>query len=180
MTSSHSLEHSWQTILTRLTTEVAALPDAERRWLEVQIDRIERLQGRMHDFFLSVGGSELCRDCLGACCARGLHHVTLANLLTFLLRNDPVPQPDFSSTCPLLGPGGCLWPVQRRPFNCVTFLCEVVEERLDEAQREEFYRLEKELRALYLECDRRYAGSSLRGIWIAADRLASRNFLDRR
>jgi len=169
----------WQTLLAQLAAEVAALPEPERCWLEARVADIERLQGRMHDFFLRVGGAEVCRDCNGACCAKGLHHLTLANLLTFLLRGETPPAPDFSNTCPLLGECGCLWPAERRPFNCVTFLCEAGEETLTADSREEFYRLERALRATYLECDHRYAGSSLRGIWIAAARLAGRNFLDR-
>ena len=36
----------------------------------------------------------------------------------------------------------CLLPVAQRPFNCITFICEAVENRLSEEQTEEFYAIE--------------------------------------
>lgn len=174
------LQREWQSILSRLETEVAELPAGERTWLERQVGQIESVQAELNALFGLAEGEDICRDCRGACCAKGLNHLTLANLLTYLLRGESLPTPDFSSTCPLLGPSGCLWTAERRPFNCVTFLCDSIEERLSEDRVEQFYALEKKLRELYNACDLRYAGSSLRGIWIALDRLGSGNFLKRR
>jgi len=174
------LQREWQAILTRLEAEVAEMPAEERAWLEGRVGQIESLQAELHVFFCRAAGEEICRDCLGACCAKGLNHLTLANLMTYLLRGEALPVPDFSATCPLLGPRGCLWSAERRPFNCVTFLCESIEDRLSEAEVKQFYQLEKQLRELYQDFDRRYAGSSLRGIWIALERLGSKPFLARR
>ncbi|TYO98504.1 hypothetical protein EDC39_106104 [Geothermobacter ehrlichii] len=168
--TAHQRHHDWHVILSRLVDDLAALPDTERTWLWQRVGRIEMLQRQLHALFLLAEGEGICRDCRGACCARGLHHLTLPNLLSYLLRSETPPQPDFTATCPLLGVDGCLWPPQRRPFNCVTFLCEAVEERLDEAQRRRFYALERELRACYQEVADRYAGAGLRGIWIAVQR----------
>jgi hypothetical protein len=60
----------------------------------------------------------------------------------------------------------------------VTFLCEEVEDRLDSSSRESFYHHERQLRRLYAEFDRRYAGSGLCGIFIRAESLAGRPFLE--
>jgi hypothetical protein len=60
----------------------------------------------------------------------------------------------------------------------VTLLCEEVEERLDPSSREAFYRHERQLRHLYAEFDRRYAGSGLCGIFIRGESLAGRPFLE--
>jgi len=60
----------------------------------------------------------------------------------------------------------------------VTFLCEAVEDRLDPSSREAFYQHERQLRRLYAEFDRRYAGSGLCGIFIRAESLAGRPFLE--
>jgi hypothetical protein len=55
----------------------------------------------------------------------------------------------------------------------------VVEDALDEVGRADFYRLEAQLRQDYEAFDRRYAGSSLRGLLIRAERLGDRPFLAR-
>ncbi|BCR06489.1 hypothetical protein DESUT3_35580 [Desulfuromonas versatilis] len=179
MENQQQLQNLWQQSLARLRREVEALSPAEREWIAGRLTEIAQLQRQLHAFFEKAGGDELCRLCRGACCERGTHHLTLANLLDFLLAGEAVPDPDFSSTCPFLGPAGCRLEVGRRPFNCVTFICEQVEERLAPAERDTFYRLEKRLRALYLAFDKRYAGSSLRGFLIRAERLGERAFLDR-
>lgn len=169
----------WRFILDALSREVAMLSSSEREWLQGRLGRIDSLQERMHALFLEAGGSGICRDCGGYCCDRGKNHLTLANLLPFLLEGGSPPEPDFSRSCPYCGAVGCLYEAGRRPFNCVTFLCDRVEEPLSPSARSDFYALERELRQIYLELDGRYAGSSLRGIFIRAPRLQGRSFLAR-
>ncbi len=162
----------WGRIVETVKTEVAALPLGEKEWMSKMLVRIGEVQQKMHALFASAGGLRLCRSCLGECCGCGKNHLTLANLLTFLLPGEEPPSPDFSRTCPYLGDEGCLFDAARRPYNCVSFLCEPVEGRLSPEERESFYLLERELRSLYLQFDGRYAGSSLRGIFIRAERLS--------
>lgn len=169
----------WQTMIGRLPGEVAGLSPGERQWLLPRLERIAALQEKIHAFFLEAGGADLCSSCNGECCDRGKNHLTLANILPFFLEGRTPPEPDFSRPCPALGDQGCLYGPGRRPFNCVTFLCEQVEDRLDASTREAFYAAERELRQVYLEMDGRYAGSSMRGIFIRAPRLEGRPFLGR-
>lgn len=166
----------WRRLVAALYGELAALPAAERAWLVDRLAEVARLQEQLHAFFLQADGLRLCRDCRGDCCDRGKHHLTLVNLLGCLL-DGAVPEADFRRPCPFLGAGGCLLPPPRRPFNCVTFICDGVEEGLGSTGREAFYALERQLRALYLVFDRRYAGSSLRGILIRGARLGGRPLL---
>jgi hypothetical protein len=161
----------WRRILDGLAAEVAGLNPEERAWLAPRLERIGCLQEELHALFLRAEGPRLCRDCRGSCCDRGRHHTTLVNLLGCLLAGRRPPKPDFGRPCPFLGPAGCLLEPARRPFNCVTFICEGIEERLGPAGRETFYARERELRGVYEEFDRRYAGSSLRGVLIRAERL---------
>ncbi len=169
----------WARIVALVTQEVATLPDSERQWISQKLSRIAALQSAMHALFEAADGASLCRSCLGQCCGCGTNHLTLANLLAFVAAGEEPPAPDFTRTCPWLGDEGCLLEVARRPYNCVSFLCEPIEDRLAPATRDDFYRLEKELRALYLQFDARYAGSSLRGIFIRAERLGGAPFLSR-
>ena len=168
----------WRQLVDRLEAEYARLAPAERGWLADRLAQVADCQERLHAFFLQAGGAQLCRDCAGDCCGCGKNHLTLVNLLGYLAAGEALPEPEFSRTCPFLTDSGCRHEVGRRPFNCVTFLCEKVEGRLEPASREAFYRRERQLRRLYAEFDRRYAGSSLRGIFIRSESLAGRPFLD--
>lgn len=169
----------WQNSLSRIRREFIALPAPERDWIERNLQGIQVLQRQLHTFFQTADGARHCTVCGGACCEKGRNHLTLVNLLGYLAASEEPPPPDFTATCPFLAPSGCRLDVPRRPFNCITFNCEVVEVALNEAGRADFYRLEAQLRQAYEAFDRRFAGSSLRGLLIRAERLADRPFLVR-
>jgi hypothetical protein len=169
----------WQQIVSQVTAELATLPDAERRWLEQQLQLVAELQCRIHALFGLASGEELCRDCGGECCGHGSFHFNLANLLGYLVRDVPLPTPDFTASCPYFGGEGCQMPPALRPFNCVTFICEAIEDRLDADQQGQFYTLERQLHQAYLAFDDRYQGSSLRGLLQDGTRLAGKAFLQR-
>ncbi len=171
--------HLWQRCMARVSDEIKQLPDNERHWLVEHLEQVQQLQRRIHGFFEQADGASRCLACNGACCEKGRHHLTLVNLLGFLLLGESPPEPDFAATCPFLTASGCSLDVERRPFNCVTFNCEAVEDALDEGSRTAFYQLERQLRQLYETFDQRYAGSSLRGLLIRAERLGERSFLER-
>ncbi len=167
----------WQAILRRLHPEVAALQPADVRWARSVLERIASLQEEMQAIFLQADGAGICGRCEGFCCDRGKNHLTLVNVLAYLLQGQDMPHPDFSLPCPFLGSEGCLIPAGQRPFNCITFLCEQIDDHLSEAERLRFYALEKELRGCYEEFDRRFAGSSLRGIFIRSESLEGKPLL---
>ena len=169
----------WCVTVTRLRSEVDGLSAVEREWIACRLTRIEEIQQDLQALFTGAGGAFACDQCGGSCCERGTHHLTLANLLHWLLAGEEPPEPDFAATCPFLGAAGCRLPAARRPFNCIIFFCEGVEERLSLAKRSTFRRLEQQLREIYLAFDRRYAGSSLRGLLIRAETLGAKPFLDR-
>ena len=161
----------WAATVERAKSELAALPAAERGWLESQVARIGELQRELDRLFRAVDGPALCSDCLGGCCSRAKHHVTLTNLLGYLLAGTEQPAPDFSLPCPLLGAQGCRLPVEQRPFNCIIFLCERIDDQLTAEQRRAFAGIEAELRKAYHAVAGRCPGASLRGLLIAAARV---------
>jgi hypothetical protein len=177
MTTAKIYQQRWRTILSELSREVALLPEGERLWMVARLARIGRLQKRLHRLFVAADGPKLCRCCLGGCCDCGRNHMTLVNLLSFLMADELPPAADFSRICPFVGDQGCLLEPARRPFNCVIFLCEEVEGALSAGQRQLFSALEGRLRTLYLEFDGRYSGSSLRDIFIRSQALAGAPFL---
>ena len=167
----------WQQSLLQVRRELSSLCADERQWLEQHLGLVVELKSRLHDLFVTAGGPGLCHKCDGACCAHGQHHMTLVEVLAAAVSASPLPEPCADATCPFLSQRGCLLEPGMRPFNCVTFQCEQVEERLSAQQREEFYRLENELRELYQLFERRYAGASLRGLVIRSQRLGDARLL---
>jgi len=167
----------WATTLSRVRHELAELPGAERAWLVAQVARIATLQTQLDRLFRGIDGPTVCRDCLGGCCSRAKHHVTLTNLLGYLLDGKEPPLPDFTLACPLLSEHGCRLPVEYRPFNCIIFLCETLDAALSNEQRSHFAAIETELRAAYHAVAARRPGASLRGLLLASARVGKRPLL---
>lgn len=170
----------WQQIVGQLEQEYRSLPQAEKRRIADLLTQIDRLQRSLNQLFDKAGGEYLCADCEGACCEKGHNHVGLPNLLAYLQQNE-IPSPaDFTLTCPWLGPQGCVHQVGHRPYNCITFLCDKIEGHLDESDIEEFYRLDRQLRKLYLTFADRYVGGGMSGLLLQAARLNGRPLLSLR
>ena len=161
---------SWDTTLAQCRSELNRLPTVERDWLKARLAAIEAFQAELDRLFRKAHGPAVCTTCQERCCGCGRHHFTLTNLLGYLLQGLDPPRPDYSSTCPFLGPDGCRLAVAMRPFNCVTFICEAVEAGLKLADQAKFYRLEKQLRNEYEAIAGHYAAASLRGLLIALER----------
>jgi len=175
---SHARQQRWQRLVMQLQQEYLALPQAEKGWISLRLQELERLQQALDSLFRKAGGETACAGCEGACCAKGHNHMLLPNLLAYLQQGQLPPTADFSQTCPWLGAKGCLHGVVLRPYNCVTFLCATLEERLSSEDVEEFYRLDRELRLCYLSFTEHYAGGGMSGLLIQAERLAGRPFLE--
>ena len=112
----------------------------------------------------------------------GVHFLTelLVNIVAFLLEGETPLAPDFGKTCPFLGETGCVLPVAKRPYNCITFFCEALEDRLDEVRQQELRSLDRKLRAEYELVEQRYPAATLRGIWIGLERVSGQALLQRR
>ncbi|OEU48202.1 MAG: hypothetical protein BA871_04805 [Desulfuromonadales bacterium C00003096] len=176
--TANRISRRWQGYLDEVAAEYAQLPDSEHNWIATELNRIAALQQQLDDLFRRGDGPAVCRHCQGACCDCGKNHFTLVNLLAFLSAEELPPLADFTLPCPFLGPAGCRLEVSRRPFNCITFICEGILDPLGEAGYDTFHELEGQLRRCYLNFDQRYAGSSLRGLLIRGERLFGRPFLE--
>ncbi len=172
-------ETLWQELLLQVRTEYRQLNDQERAWISTTCNQISLLQSELDQLFRQADGVTVCGDCQGDCCALGHNHLTLANLLLFFVQAVEIPELDYSATCPLLGVRGCLLPAGQRPYNCISFLCDRIEDKLQQQEVERFYLIESELRKLYGLFAARYTGGSMSGLLLAARRLQGRPFLQR-
>ncbi len=168
----------WQGLLKRIAADYQRLPAAEKSWIAERLQQLESLQQRLNRLFEQGSGLQSCADCRGDCCAKGHNHMTLANLLGFLQQGLEPPQPDFSQTCPFLAEQGCRLPVSWRPYNCISFVCDMIENSLTSTEVAEFYRLEQQLRRIYQQFAEHYTGGGLTGLLLQEERLAGRSFLD--
>lgn len=120
-----------------------------RRKLTVLLAELSRLKQGLLQASDAAEGALICALCGGACCRVGRYHPTALEVLTFLAQGDAPPEPDFDGgACPFLGASGCRIPPERRPFTCVIFICDRIDERLSDGDREHFIQLEGDLRAL--------------------------------
>lgn len=179
MTSTLSPSERWQNITASISKELSCLSESERQWIEQQSTHIHRLQRQLHALFVKAQGLIHCQHCLGSCCERGNNHMTLANVLSGLL-DRTLPSADFSQTCPFLNAQGCALRVESRPFNCVTFICDTIEESLSAEDLIKFYSLEQQLREHYIAFDQRYIGSSLQGLLIRSQSMPGSQYLAHR
>ena len=178
MTEQHNkAQPDWPDLLQRIRRELDALNETDRAWLKDRLAVIEATQLALDELFCKAGGLESCAGCDGECCGCGRHHITLTNLLAYLLEGEDPPAPDFSRTCPYLGDLGCLLPVARRPYNCITFFCETLEGQLNSVDREQLRTLDRQLRNEYQCIEKRYPAASLRGLWIALKRVGDGQLL---
>lgn len=167
----------WPAVLQRINHDLTALSQVERDWLKEHLAVIDATQLALDALFCKVGGADACAGCDGACCACGRHHITLTNLLAYLLQGEVPPVPDFSCACPYLGEQGCLLPVAKRPYNCITFFCEILDDQLDSVDREQLRTLDHQLRREYQRVAERYPAATLRGLWIALERVGNGQLL---
>ena len=65
----------------------------------------------------------------------------------------------------------------KRPYNCITFFCEVLDDQLDSVDREQLRTLDHQLRREYQRVAKRYPAASLRGLWIALERVGNGQLL---
>lgn len=170
----------WQQIINQVAAEYRNLPESEKNWIVPQLQKIAELQQRLNQLFEQGSGLQSCAGCLGECCAKGHNHMTLANLLGYLQHDALPPVADFSHTCPFLGEQGCLLSIERRPYNCISFVCDIIESSLTLAGVDEFYVLEQQLRSVYLQFAERYRGGGMTGLLLQAERLQGYSFLDLR
>jgi len=167
----------WNDLLQQLEAEWRALNPGQREGLTIELRQISVLQCQLQRVFAVADGDAICTTCQGGCCRSGQHHIGLVNLLSLLSQDRPIPLPDFSQGCPWLTPNGCSLASEARPYNCISFICEAIEERLSPARVAEFYRLDRELRALYQAFAGRFAGAGFQGLLLRYQRLQGRSLL---
>ncbi|HEY6839183.1 MAG TPA: hypothetical protein VI389_10605 [Geobacteraceae bacterium] len=161
----------WERGVAVVSKEYAALAPDRRDALLATIRAIKAAKEELHRLADKVDCGGLCATCGGACCATGKYHFTVVDLLVLLACGEDLFSPRFEGgRCPYLADSRCLMAPPFRPFNCITFICDMVESRLQPEDRELCLRHEKELRSGYAEVETLFAGRFMHGLLINSER----------
>ncbi|QWV93917.1 hypothetical protein KP004_01610 [Geomonas oryzisoli] len=157
-------DHEWQEAVTRVTAAFERLPQAVRLDLEELARGMVAHKESMQQLVAGVDAATHCAGCGGACCVKGKYHFSAVDLLVYLAAAKPLFAPRFDNgLCPFLGEPECLIPAGYRPFNCITFNCDLIEDQLTRDEVSRFYRMEQELSARYAEIRGMFPGRSMHG-----------------
>ena len=144
----------WDRGVAALREEYAALSSLLRTQLKERIAAVKSCKKSLHSFAEAVGAGKICAECRGECCARGKNHVTVVELLAYFDDDRQLFTPSFErDLCPYMGENGCLMEPEYRPYNCITFICERVEDLLGPLEKERFYAVERDLQARYKDLE---------------------------
>lgn len=130
------------------------LPADVRDQIASLISEMMICKDSIHRIMFEAGSETLCADCGGICCSRGKYHVSPVDLLAFIVTGREIFSPDFTNgACPYLSDDHCLMPPPYRPFTCITFACEALEERMPPLVRARLRFLVDNLASLYASID---------------------------
>lgn len=119
----------WKAATRQVQKEYLSLSGPVRIELDDVLNRIAELKSGIAAF---ASADEECEKCGGICCRFGKHHFTVIDLLGYLHAETELFSPDFDNQiCPYHAGAGCMMPPALRPYNCIIFVCEEVESRLD-------------------------------------------------
>lgn len=160
-------DQKWQEAIAFVQEELKIIQDSQRLYFRELSHEIIALKEQLQSLGDAAGSGTLCVSCAGQCCAAGKYHFTAVDLLVHLSTDEPLFVPDFTRAplCPYSSGSGCFMAAGYRPYNCITFMCELIEEELGLAEKHLFYSLCDELKKRYalIEelCGRRFMGGLL-------------------
>jgi hypothetical protein len=161
----------WTAAVQQVTAEYLALPAGLRAKVAGLTAQVRDAKEAFQALASSLGADRVCAACRGGCCGHGKHHFTVVDLLSFLERGEPLITPSFSGgTCPYITVLGCSMPPPLRPFTCIIFLCEELEQRARTEVRSDLAALEERLRRLYGELESLLGNRYMNGLLITYER----------
>lgn len=164
-------QEKWETAINAIALEYQDIPAVVRLRVDALLEKLVSAKLLVHAYADHLQAADICASCGGQCCLTGKYHFTVVELLVYLHEGKPLFAPRFDSgLCPYLGDTGCLMGPSHRPYNCITFNCELVDGLLEPHERERFVSAELELRSCYEEIEKLFGNRFLQGLLINCDR----------
>ena len=163
-------EKQWDEGVRGVTCAFSAFTEQEMQRLRRLASSMMEQKEAMQAVVARVDAGSHCAGCGGACCVSGKYHFTGVDLLVYLVTGKALFAPLFGNgLCPYLAEEGCLMAPAYRPFNCITFNCEVIEDLLSKDEVSRFYQLERELRRSYGEIRSLFAENAMGAALLKGD-----------
>ena len=162
---------TWRIAVETCSAEFEQLSPGHRARLLPMIRQAMACKEELNRLFGELDGGSVCALCQGECCQTGLYHVTVVELLSYLVTDREIFSPRFDTgSCPFLGDTGCLMEPAFRPYNCVTFLCDRLDGGLSAEQRIAFAALSGQLLDSCRAIEALFANRFMSGILNNGDR----------
>jgi hypothetical protein len=147
------------------------LSPVARGRLDQLLERIMALKQELFELSATAGSARICRECGGRCCLNGKYHVSVLDLVAYRCAGVAPVVPDFGKAplCPYGGSKGCLMPPRFRSVTCLIFNCDLVEDRMEAANRKRFSVCERELRDAVAMADELLAYRAGRALLLSFD-----------
>jgi hypothetical protein len=161
----------WERAVSIARVEYEALPEPLKGQVLGIGEAIRQIKLEMYALAGGAAIVETCTECGGLCCEKGKYHFSVIDLLMYLSTGKELFSPTFRETpCPFLGETGCLMSPAYRPFTCITFHCERLEELLSSADLERICHQERSLRVLYREMEKLFGIRLMQGLLLSGER----------
>lgn len=153
---------AWERAIADAGSWYSSLPEQTVVQLNSLIDTITQLKQNLVELATMAGSAQICSSCGGECCLFGKYHVTVLDILAYLINGESPVVPDFSThpACPYSHVAGCSMPSGYRPMTCAVFNCQQIEDRLSPEDLANMRGIEEKLRAAIADASR-ITGSSL-------------------
>lgn len=164
-------QEMWERAVAIAGAEYAKLSDSLKNQVVALGEAIRQV--KLEIYTLAGGGAivETCVGCGGLCCQKGKYHFSVIDLLIYFSSGKELFSPSFRETpCPFLGEAGCLMDPEYRPFTCITFHCELLEELPSPAESARIDCLERRLRAYCQELEELFGRRMMQGLLLNCDR----------
>jgi hypothetical protein len=156
---------TWRIAVESCSAEFGQLSPGHRDRLLPMIRQVMDCKEELNRLFRELDGGSVCALCQGECCRTGRYHVTAVEVLAYLVTGREIFSPRFDAgSCPFLGETGCLMEPAFRPYNCVTFLCDRLDDGLSSEQRTAFAALSAQLLDSYRAIEALFANRFISGI----------------
>ena len=147
-------KEKWDRGVAALCAEFSGFSQGQRNTASRLATAIITCKSNLHLIIKKAGAEAICTDCQGECCRGGKNHVGAVDLLVYLCEGIDLFEPYFEQEfCPYLSDCGCMMAPEFRPYNCITFVCEQVDDLVPPGEKARLLDLERELRYLYQEME---------------------------
>lgn len=126
----------WDAGTVRLKELLAALPAAFGPTLTPLLNRYRKAKEALAAVGAAVDATSVCRQCAGQCCLNGKYRINVLDTLSRIAAHIPTSTAFIQKPlCPYGSDAGCSMEPGARPADCVSFICDAIDQKLSPQAR---------------------------------------------